>query len=55
MMQEISVDVAVAAVLSPLDGIFALKEQPRMNLKAFLYWKVVFAALLSTSWLATKQ
>lgn len=36
MMQEISVDVAVAAVLSQLDSILALKEQPRMNLKAFL-------------------
>lgn len=36
MMQEISVDVAVGAVLSLVDGIFALKEQPRKNLKAFL-------------------
>lgn len=36
MMQEISVDVAVAAVLSQLDGIFALKEQRWMSLKAFL-------------------
>lgn len=35
--KEISVDAAIAAVVSLLDGIFAIKEERRMALKAFLY------------------
>lgn len=35
--EEISMDAAIAAAVSLLDGIFAIKEEQKMALKAFLY------------------
>lgn len=42
---EISVDAAVTAVLSELDGIFTLKEEQRMTLKAFFSEKDILSLL----------
>lgn len=42
---EISVDAAVTALSSELDGIFMFKEEQRTTLKALLSGKDVFALL----------
>lgn len=44
-VREISVDAAVAAFLSGLDGIFTLWEEERTALKAFLGGKDFFSLL----------
>lgn len=45
--KEISVDTAVAVVLSELDGIFALKDEQRTAQKAFLGGEGVFSLRLT--------
>lgn len=37
LVAEISVDAGVEAVLSDMDGVFALKEEQRILSKAFVY------------------
>lgn len=43
--KEVSVDAAIASVLSELDNIYLLKEEQRTALKACHYGKDVFALL----------
>lgn len=46
--QEISIDAAVRAVVSELDGIFVLRQEQRnMAQKAFISGKDVFLLLLT--------
>lgn len=47
MSRAASVDAAVAAVLSELDGVFTFKEEQRTALKAPLVGRDVFALLLT--------
>lgn len=42
-------DAAVDAILSELDGIMALKDEPRTTLKGFLGGKYVFSLLQTGS------
>lgn len=44
---DISMDAAVEAFLSELDGVFTLKEEQRPTLKAFLGGKGACASLLT--------
>lgn len=56
-MKESSMDAAVAAVMSALEGILALKEEQGTEQEAFLCGKDVFTLLPSRFWFgfSTKQ
>lgn len=51
IIKEIGADAAVVAVLSELNGTFALKEEQRTALKVFFLWGKKKRVCLTLDWL----
>lgn len=49
-VKEMSVEAAVAAVLSEMDGIWALKDEQRTEMQAFLGGKLTLTKVCWTLW-----